>query len=173
MIKKVSEFLEMKTALENCLKLTDPKGKAVNLSNFYIECSVNIRRIDKALEELKTAKEAYKLVQSGNYSEFEKARIELINVHCERFETGEPIVVGGNYTIKQTDKQQFEAEYKNLEEVHKKAISDLEKADEVIKVILKEDADLVLITIEVEDVPSDFPGDYFLALYDLLNIIEK
>jgi len=121
-----------------------------NLSGikFAYVVSKNTNKVNSEMEAFKDM-----TAQSKDFQEYEKERIELVELHAKKDENGKSIIVGNEYQI--DNQQAFDAQIKVLQEKHKEAIEARKKQIDDFNSFLKEESKLELHKIDVNDVPRD------------------
>ncbi len=161
----------MKNATLYILKEVIAKIKEKGSNKFKLPLILNEMSIDERIKVLEALREP-----SKQYDEFMKESRELVSNHCEKDEQGQIMLYsleGGKgerrfdrgYPNIVTDIEVFENSSANLELKYKGALEKEKKKQKDFENTLQEDCDLVLKTINFEDVP-EIPYDYLKLLFE-------
>jgi len=134
---------------QNILDLQQGLNQVKNLSGIKFAYVVS-KNINKVNSEVETFKETIK--PSDAFNQYEKERIELVELHAKKDEKGKSIIKGNEYEIE--NRQAFDAQFEVLKEKHKEALDAREKQLKDFDAFLKEESKLELHKIDVNEVPS-------------------
>ena len=104
---------------------------------------------------------------SKEIKEFEQKRIELAKSMAKKDEKGEPVSEGNHYVFE--DDKAFGEAFSKLREEYKEASEAHEERVKAYLEILKEESDIKLHEVKLEDVPSDISVAQMNAIIDVLK----
>jgi vacuolar-type H+-ATPase subunit I/STV1 len=125
--------------------------------------------VSKNANKVKSEMEAFKDMtsQSKDFQEYEKERIELVELHAKKDEKGKSIIVGNEYEI--DNQQAFDAQIKVLQEKHKEAIDARKKQVDDFNSFLKEESKLELHKIDINDCPKEITTGQMSGIFPIIT----
>jgi len=102
-----------------------------------------------------------------DFQKYEKERIELAQKHAKKKEDGTPIIEGNRYVLE--NQKEFEKEFEKLRNKHKKALEEREKQIKEYENLLKEEANIKLYKVSLEDLPQDIKIEQMLAISPIIE----
>lgn len=155
-------------------KVRMTKGEAVSMFNtinamVYMTGARFTYAIAKNMNSLKEEVQALAkiLEQDDEMKAFEEKRIELAKKHAKKDEkTGNPISVKNNYVL--LDEAAFEKEYQQLREENKEVVEKYDKQVAEYSELLKEDCDIKLHKVRLEDVPAEVNAMQMTAIMHMI-----
>ena len=153
---------------EKAFKLNDLLKALKNIKNtkFAYAITKNTRLIDAELEIMK------EIAQSGvpeKLQEFESKRKELIEKYAEKNEDGTFKTVNGNYDVQGDNLVAFQTDYDALTKEYADTLAENEANNAKVDGMLKEEIDLALIKVKVDNLPDDLSAEELDALEPIIE----
>ena len=130
--------------------------------------------LEKNEEKVKNEVEKLRKVSkpSEKYIEYEKERLALCSLHCEKNEDGTPRVnkQSGTFVFTQDSINGFEEEFKPITTKYADEIKAQQKKDEEFAAVLEEEADIELSKINEDNLPEGLTLDHIRALKPIINM---
>ena len=135
-----------------------------DLSGFRFALAVvrNKKACGAKVEEFKEA-----LKPSDRFTEYDKKRVELCKTHAKKDESGEAVVVNGEYRI--ADVQAFTNDLNTLQGEYRDAIDDYTQKIKGFDDIADEDAGIILEQVSSDDMPKDITPSQLEVLYEMVK----
>lgn len=160
----IEQALNYNQALGQTLSL---KGDSVNRLKFFYTVNYNIGKLEpliKAFQKDYTAPEGY--------SKFLNERKALIEKNAEKDENGKPITVGrpdGLTDYKMADIEQHTKEFEEMREKYQKDITEYEELIKEADKRVKDEVDIELRMLPLENIPVDISGHLMQTLQTLIE----
>ena len=153
---------------EKAFKLNNLLKALKNIKNtkFAYAITKNTRLIDAELEIMK------EIAQSGvpeKLQEFESKRIGLIEKYAEKNEDGTFKTINGNYDVQGDNLVAFQTDYDTLTKEYADTLAENEANNAKVDGMLKEEIDLALIKVKVDNLPNDLSAEELDALEPIIE----
>jgi pyruvate/2-oxoacid:ferredoxin oxidoreductase beta subunit len=149
---------------QKIIELADALNKVKSLSGIRFAYAIS-KNINKVNSEIETFKE--RTNQSKEFQEYEKERIELVELHAKKDEKGKSIIVGNEYQI--DNKEAFDAQFEVLKEKHKEVIDARQKQIDDFNLFLKEESKIELHKVDYKDVPTNITVEQMSGILEIVN----
>jgi pyruvate/2-oxoacid:ferredoxin oxidoreductase beta subunit len=149
---------------QDIISLADGLQAVKNLPGIKFAYVVS-KNINKVKSEMETFREMTE--QSKSFQEYEKERIELVELHAKKDDKGKPVIIGNEYDI--DNKQAFDAQFEVLKEKHKEAIDARQKQIDDFNAFLKEESKLELHNMDVNNCPKDITAGQLSGIYPIIT----
>jgi len=124
-----------------------------------------IKNKKKIEEEIKILEEVVK--PSEGFTEYEKQRINLCEINCEKNKEGNPIIENNRYKIINVEK--FDSELNELKEKNKEFIKEREKQINEYNNMLNDDIEIDFSKVGFEDLPTDISTEQLESIEFMVN----
>ena len=124
-----------------------------------------IKNKKKFEEEIKILEEVVK--PSEGFTNYEKERISLCELSCEKTENGSPVIENNRYKI--IDVPKFDLELNSLKEKNNEFITERENQINEYNRMLEEDINLDISKIGFEDLPIDITTEQLESIDFMIN----
>jgi vacuolar-type H+-ATPase subunit I/STV1 len=102
------------------------------------------------------------------FTEYDKARVELAKTHADKdAKTGKPVVDGNNFVIK--DMEKFEAELKVLQEKYKEVIDARQKQLDDYAVLQDEEVEIEVLSIPQSLLPAEITTKEMAVIFPIVE----
>ena len=103
------------------------------------------------------------------YEGYEKKRIGLCELMCEKGENGKPKEVNKNFIIPEDTQEEFDKKLEEIKEEHKEVIKKMDSAREQFTELIKEDVEIEFAPIPLSVMPESILGSDVDLLFDLID----
>ena len=124
----------------------------------------NKRLIQSEIESIQEAQEPEK-----EYMEYEKKRMSLCEVMCEKDDAGKPKVKNQNFIIPEETKEDFDKKMEEMKEEYAEPIEKMDKKRKEFAELLAEEVKIDFVSIPLSVMPESILGGDVDLLFDLIN----
>lgn len=124
--------------------------------------------LDKEIETINKLKRE----PHPDYINFENERTLLCRVHCEKDESGNPVLQynpDGSQAFKIMDMAKFNEEYQDMSKKYEDVLKDMQDAKKDFDDFMEKDSDVELKKVKIDDLPDDISANFLEKIKFMLE----